>query len=307
MDVLGIISIPIGIVGVIGNSIVCVVIWHDANLRTLTNAFIVNQAVADLLCSLVLPLQFNIPSPDPLPEGSYGEFICKVWTFEYILWLFLNTSTLGLAALTLERYLAIVFPFRYIAITGTKCLPVTLIAVTWLLSVASATLTLSTVEFSAAHNHCDVSPDLELRNPPLHALLIVDSVVLFFLPAILMLFAYVHIMLVLRRKARSIQPMPSITHQHSSSNDPEVQPQEMQNASMLRASKNVIKTLLLVFGVYIICWLPNLIAFVVQFSDQVYQLTIVLGAANSCANPIIYALKYKSFQAGLKKLFRRSH
>lgn len=71
--------IAIFILGVIGNCLVIIVIWRNADMRTTTNYFLVNLSVADLLVLLVC-----------MPPSFVDLFTKEVWVFgpvmcEYIL------------------------------------------------------------------------------------------------------------------------------------------------------------------------------------------------------------------------------
>jgi len=80
----------------------------------------------------------------------------------------------------------------------------------------------------------------------------------------------------------------------------------------MRAKKNVIKTMLLVSIGFIICTSWNQVFFflynlgffdVTAFNGNFYHFSVVAMFANCCVNPFIYAVKFRDFQKGLKKLF----
>ncbi len=62
---LRIIKTIVGLLGMIGNGIVCVVIYKNKFMHTLTNTFIFNQAVLDGLGSVMLILSSNIVVINP--------------------------------------------------------------------------------------------------------------------------------------------------------------------------------------------------------------------------------------------------
>ncbi|EDO37745.1 predicted protein, partial [Nematostella vectensis] len=117
-----------------GNVLVCYVIVRNPDMRTVTNAFLLNLAVADVLFTVIsVPPLLGIEiSPD---YWVFGEGMCKTVPF-------LNTVTLSasiytMVALAFDRYHAIVNPFRakiYHTIKRTL-LVITLI---WLFSIAVA-------------------------------------------------------------------------------------------------------------------------------------------------------------------------
>lgn len=67
------------IIGVTGNSLVCYAVWRNRNMRTVTNIFIVNLAIADLtviICCLPATLSVDITE-----TWFYGFVLCKIVYF----------------------------------------------------------------------------------------------------------------------------------------------------------------------------------------------------------------------------------
>lgn len=77
-----------------------------------------------------------------------------------------------------------------------------------------------------------------------------------------------------------------------------------------KAKKNVIKTLLTVFVVYVLSWTPTEVEFLlynlrvidIDFSGAVYRILSLIVLANMIANPLIYAGFYKDFQHSLSRV-----
>lgn len=65
--------------GVVGNSLVCLVIWKNKHMRTVTNVFILNLAIADLLVLFVVVLPTM--TQDIFETWFFGEAICKIIFF----------------------------------------------------------------------------------------------------------------------------------------------------------------------------------------------------------------------------------
>ncbi|XP_071784492.1 trace amine-associated receptor 9-like [Asterias amurensis] len=309
MQVLGAFSAVIGILGVLGNFVVCVAICRVPDMHTVTNAILCNQAVADLLGSVVLMLFFNIPSSETLPDGFSGWLYCYLWKSESILWMFLLTSAISLMLVTLERYLAIVYPFKYQALLACWWVPGIAITITWIFGVGLSLLIFGLITYSEEEKTCIVSLPPTSKNP-LNPFVQATNIISFIAPAWTMLFAYIHISVVLKRSARQTDPVPMSTtesHLHTgagSSNSTQTN-QETKEESLLRARRNVIKTLILVCVAYFICWLPNTITLAANLSGIPYDIATVFAAANSSINPLIYAIKYKRFRDALKTLFGR--
>jgi len=79
----------------------------------------------------------------------------------------------------------------------------------------------------------------------------------------------------------------------------------------LRQYKGVI-TLLIVIVVYLICWSPFclLLFYEIGSGEKVKgpasTLAMLAGFANSCCNPMIYAIKYKNFRTAVMRLLPKS-
>ena len=67
------------IVGFAGNSLVCFSIWRNRSMRTITNIFIVNLSIADILVIiLVMPFALSV---DVTNTWYFGLAFCKVHLF----------------------------------------------------------------------------------------------------------------------------------------------------------------------------------------------------------------------------------
>ncbi|XP_067298842.1 neuropeptide Y receptor type 2 [Pseudorasbora parva] len=116
--------------GVAGNSLVIYVVYKFRNLHTVTNFFIVNLAVADLLVNtLCLPftLMYTLYG-----EWKFGQVMC--YLLPYAQGLAVHVSTITLNVIALDRYRSIVY---HMETKMSKDMCIVVIAITW---VASAIL-----------------------------------------------------------------------------------------------------------------------------------------------------------------------
>ncbi|XP_038047516.1 neuromedin-U receptor 1-like [Patiria miniata] len=296
----------VGIVGILGNGLVCLVIGKVSSMQTRTNAFIFHQAVVDLLGSLTTLLQSLVPLPDPLPSNALGWVVCHIWFSNFVIFLLFIISTFNLLSLTMERYFAIVHPFKYqAAFAKYPRLKVgAVIAACWIIAVVlkSYNLTIFKVQdgkcVSNAANRSKVIGSL-------------TAVLQYMVPVAVMLFAYIRISVELKRGADRVGPAPSvISSAAGASNAGNAQPAGMME-SLLRARRNTFKMLWIVFITFLVCWTPNQTIFLMfnlgwklNFNvDWYYLLSVAMVAANCCVNPVIYAFKYRQFRKGLRELF----
>ena len=285
----------VGCLGICGNCLVCVVIIKVHFMHTITNAFIFNQALIDFLGSLVLLLSSVVPIPDQLPPGAGGFFICYFWISQYFIWAFFITSTFNLVSMTCEKYLAIVYPFRYQRLATPRNVIITIVTI-WLVGFTFVIYNIFMNSFE--NGEC---PEVDL---PFASIIFGSCFILTYLiPVLSMLFIYIHITIILKKGAGG-RVAPAAVPSTSGS-----KAVESQGESLMRARRNTFKTLLIVFITYAVCWFPNEIVIVsialglyVDYTSVWFLSTVALVAANSCLNPFIYAIKYKQFRKALKVL-----
>ena len=101
------------LVSLIGNTVLIYIVWKKPEVRSLTSFMFVNMAVADLLVtSVVIPYtisNFYTKGLWPL-TGHIGEITCKLVIF--VAFFTINTSILCLTFIAVDRYYAVVHPFR---------------------------------------------------------------------------------------------------------------------------------------------------------------------------------------------------
>lgn len=117
------------IIGITGNSLVVYVVCVKKTMQTVTNLFIMNLALSDILmCLLAVPFT---PMSFFQENWQLGKFLCHLVPFS--LGVSVYVSTLTSLAIAIDRYFVIVHPYKPRMKLGVCCL---LIAVVWVVSIS---------------------------------------------------------------------------------------------------------------------------------------------------------------------------
>ncbi|WAR24545.1 OX1R-like protein, partial [Mya arenaria] len=164
------------VVGMTGNILVCYSAWCSRSLKTVTNIFLVNLAVADILVLLIcLPATVIT---DVMQSWFLGIIMCKLSVYLQRVSVFV--SVLTLTSISVERYLAICHPLRY---HGSYFKTKPIIAVIWIVSLATPSVDF--YNMILVHDMC--GPRDENIEMEFNMFLVV---VFFFIPLVIMSYTY---------------------------------------------------------------------------------------------------------------------
>ncbi|XP_033633295.1 octopamine receptor 1-like [Asterias rubens] len=313
---LNIIYSIIGLLGIVGNSLVIFVAVRVPSLRSVTNVLICNQTIIDLTSSVFFVVLYLVPKPQ-VPENEVAaSVLCKLWLSDWPLWGFSVSSTVNLVLLTLERYFAIIHPIKYRRKFSMKCAKC-LALIPWFVGPLHE-LGWALVHVVDSNGDCSPKwPSLTLQ----WVLGVVFFIGHYLMPVTLMVYVYTKIVLRLRRDWRSPPPQaPASASEIGVSYRVEIGPPDipLPNRSPapekkrfnLLASRSVLRTLVIVSVSYIICWGPNEIIYLVynlggyvEFNGVYHSLSVIFVLCNMCLNPIIYAFHYEEFRKALRATF----
>ncbi|XP_069957553.1 RYamide receptor isoform X2 [Cherax quadricarinatus] len=97
------------LLALVGNSLVLYTVAANRKMHTVTNLFIANLAVGDLLI-MVLCVPFSVASIIVLQYWPFGEVFCVFVNYSQAVSIFVSAYTL--VAISLDRYRAIIYPLR---------------------------------------------------------------------------------------------------------------------------------------------------------------------------------------------------
>ena len=277
-----------------GNTLVIVVFIRVRGLRTLTNYFIISLAIADLITAFtVIPSFFPVQE---LPNDIRGMLYCRLVASDVFMWTALKASVFNLIAVTLERYLAVVYPLRHKRLFSPKKAKIC-IAITWLVAVVVNSF--AAVVLTVKNGECVV-----VWNSDFVRITVGVSVFLFtyLIPVFVMLLTYIRILAKLRTQSKAASQTSQRAHSRN------------RLVVYHAASRGVIETLFIVVLTFALCWTPDQAAFLAQNvgtfdyeGSDIYPYFLLLALTNSCVNPVIYSIKNRSFRKSIKAAFGRKH
>ncbi|XP_074837930.1 neuropeptide FF receptor 1-like [Carettochelys insculpta] len=289
----------------VGNSLVCFTVLKNSWMRTVTNLFILNLAISDLLVGI-----FCVPTTlvDNLITGwPFSNGVCKMSGL--VQGTSVSSSVFTLVAIAVDRFRCIIYPFKS-KLSLLKALNI--IAVIWVLAItimcpSAVMLTVVQIEDHYMVHNANLSlsyplyscyeawPNSEMRK--------VYTTVLFahiyVAPLTLIMVMYGRIGVKLYRSSGPVS-------RHR------VESQECCGAAISRRKVKVIKMLILVALLFMLSWLPlwTLMLFTDYAKlddDQIDLLTGYifpfahwLAFSNSSINPIIYGYFNENFKRGFQ-------
>ncbi|KAK6482238.1 alpha-1A adrenergic receptor-like [Huso huso] len=237
---------------VIGNILVILSVACHRHLRIVTNYFIINLAVADLLLSTTV-----LPFSAVLGYWVFGRVFCNIWAAVDVL--SCTASILSLCVISIDRYIGVSYPLRYPTMMNKKRGLITLAAVWVLAMVISIGPLLGWKEPDPQDDSvCKITEE------PGYA--IFSALGSFYVPLMVILAMCFRVYLAARGRSHSEDPQKISTGESSLSKH--VQPSK---SNSLRSSfsfrihkfskeKKAAKTLGIVVGVFVLCWLPFFVA-----------------------------------------------
>lgn len=281
-----------------GNTLVCVAIVTQRNLRKTSNFFYISLACADALVAAMV-MTFAVAN-DIQGYWVFGGTYCNIWLSSDVMCS--TSSILNICAISMDRYLHIRNPYHYSQIMSTKR-TLLCIAALWLLSALISFLPIH-LGWHKEEGHSPLIGDkficlLELN--PLYA--VISSLVSFYVPCVIMIGIYIRLYLFAQRHVKSIKE----TSTPGFSNHQNTEPNGGGGTYKASDHKAAI-TLGVIMGTFLFCWAPfftiNIISACCRtcIPSIVFSITTWLGYLNSMANPIIYPIFNKEFRVAFQRV-----
>ncbi|XP_023342182.1 RYamide receptor isoform X2 [Eurytemora carolleeae] len=292
----------------VGNLLVVYIIMASRRMQTVTNLYIGNLAMADIILAIFcIPFQAAL-----LQRWNLPAVLCKLCPFIQIL--SVNVSVWTLLGICLDRFKAIIYPLR---LRQTKTKAWIIIISIWALGCILA------VPWGIVHKYQQVMDEVNGGLKPFCAVewtvdqdeihswqsdvfqvyCIVLSVLEYYAPILVSSICY--------------SKMAHKLWIHKTPGQADIRRDDRINKN----KKKVIKMLVVVVVVFAICWLPWQLYHVVgilypainryKYINVVYIISHWLAMSNSCYNPFIYAILSEKFQrefrVRLSRIFCRSN
>lgn len=120
----------VAILSILGNTLILIVILRRRRMRIVTNFFLANITIANLIYTICAPLHFII---EIYGEWIFFDFMCPLLPFFSTLSIHVNTFTM--IAASMERLFVIVYPFKC-KLTKNKC--ITVICFVWCVAAVAS-------------------------------------------------------------------------------------------------------------------------------------------------------------------------
>lgn len=259
---------------VLENLMVLIAIWKNNKFHNRMYFFIGNLALCDLLAGIVYKVNILMSGKRTL-SLSYTIWFIR----EGSMFVALGASTLSLLAIAIERHLTMIKMRPYDA--NKKYRVFLLIGTCWLISVSLGALPI--LGWNCINNLPDCSTILPLYSKKYVVFCI--SIFIAILVAIVILYARIYILV--KSSSRNVT-----------------------NHSNSERSMALLRTVVIVVGVFIACWSPLFILLLIDVACRVKECAILykadwfiaLAVLNSAMNPIIYTLASKEMRRAFFRL-----
>ncbi|XP_052888683.1 prolactin-releasing peptide receptor [Anopheles moucheti] len=289
------------VLGVFGNVLVCYVVFRNKAMQTVTNLFITNLALSDiLLCVLAVPFT---PSYTFMRRWVFGKLLCH--TVPLAQGCSVYISTLTLTSIAIDRFFVIIYPFHPRMKLST-C--ITIIVLIWSFAIMVTMpyglyMRLHGVTFNGTDSttnsttnsamYCEeLWPSEEMRK----TFSIVTSILQFVLPFIIMAFCYICVSIRLNDRART-KPGSKTSRREEADRDRK------------KRTNRMLISMVAIFG---ISWLPlNVVNMCNDFNSDInswrfYNLIFFIAhltaMSSTCYNPFLYAWLNDNFRKEFKQV-----
>jgi len=264
--------------------IIILTLYVNRRLRTTCNYFIVSLGVADvMIVTMVMPVNIALLQGTlRLTSRAQCLFLATINLVS------ISAVSLNLCTVSVERYFAIAYPFKYEAFVTTKTTAV-IIGAVWFYALFAALLPPMGWQSQPTTVHRQICVgDLD------ESYILFLSIGSFFLPAFIMVFTNAIVYRIATNQAKRVL---------------RIVPVVGLSAEKLRRNFRAAKRISLIVGAYLICWVPQMVVLVLALKIgannipyHVFPVTLSLQYSCSAVNPCMFCLTNRELRSTLKKI-----
>lgn len=288
------------VAGLTGNVIVFCLIIKNKKMRTPFNYLLLNLAVSDLLCTIFGGLFFagqirnRYFSDGNLMRNKLERTVCKIGTTSF--GFTTNNSVLTLAAISTDRFYAIVHPWRYKRAITKRKIYVVLVAIWFVATITAVPMALiisQTPNKIQDGNSVALCLQHLMEERRFKPVAIVDLIVTYIIPMVI----------ILRTSFAIIKHLWCESSCKTGFTKPD------WGQSLLKSRKRITRVTFSVIIAFNIFWLPwailegsFLMGAVLQIDDKLFAVMFTLVLASASVNPILYSFQSRQFRKAVKRM-----
>ncbi|CAH1785759.1 unnamed protein product [Owenia fusiformis] len=258
-------------------------------LHSVTNMFLVSLAIADLMMGLFgCPLDILILYVMPLTYGHHiqDKWLCAARLFSHDL--SVGASVFSMVGIAIDRFIAVKYPLRYCDLVTHKRAGI-YICIIWVycIIVSSGNFVGDIIKFGPG----DICRSNMVMDPKFALFLKCN------LGASFLVSTIAHIVVAMfatHQRARVASELAAFNN---------------NLAVAYKKQNRITKTMSLIVGMFILCWLPWVLLSLVKFKrpepkwyKHLFYFTVEISIANSLINPWIYAFQLKLWKKAMRNV-----